>query len=66
MPPGISRKNTDVGRRSVPRRLCSLINFNTRKNTKRLDQIACGKPGPGRKPHPNKANGLPARMGTDA
>ena len=31
----------------------------TRKNTKRLDQIGGGKPGPGRKPGiPNKANGL--------
>ena len=31
----------------------------SRKNTKRLDQIGGGKPGPGRKPGiPNKANGL--------
>ena len=31
----------------------------TGKNTKRLDQIGGGKPGPGRKPGiPNKANGL--------
>ena len=31
----------------------------TRRNTKRLDQIGDGKPGPGRKPGiPNNANGL--------
>ena len=35
------------------------IEKQTRKNTKRLDQIGGGKPGPGRKPGiPNKANGL--------
>lgn len=38
------RKNTDVGRRSIPHRLCSLINSNKRKNTKRR-QIGGGKPG---------------------
>ena len=35
------------------------IEKQTGKNTKRLDQIGGGKPGPGRKPGiPNKANGL--------
>ena len=52
------RKNTDVGRRSIPHRLCSLINFNTRKNTKRR-QIGGGKPGPEAQAGiPYKANAL--------
>ena len=44
------RENTDVGRRSVAHRLCSLVNFDTRKTPTPTPDQTCG--------HPGQANGL--------
>ena len=49
------RENTDVGRRSIPHRLCSVIQG---KTPSALIRSAVANPVPGRKPHPDKANGL--------